>query len=145
MAKLGSILDGQDTGDEVEIDLSGAVEFVDLEPGFKGRFIVRECTPDTSKAGNPVLVWKTSVDAPGTPEHDAYGPITSTPTTGKGAGQSKKWLRALGHPVDDPTIRLKPKTMEGRHFIGTVRKGKDSEYLEFGKVESDDPSFGQDD
>lgn len=146
--RLGEILDGQDNSDEVEIDLSGAVEFVDLEAGFKGRFLVRECTPGISKpkddgsGENPVLVWKTSVDMPGHEAHDAYGPISSTPTTGKGAGQSKKWLKALGVNVDDPNVRIKPSAQEGKHFIGTIQKQRSNpEYLEFGKIEPDDPNF----
>lgn len=148
MGNLSDILEGQDVdGDEIEIDLSGAVEFADLETG-KYRFIIRECNPVTSGAGNPCLEWKVSVDMPGHPLHDAYGPISTTPVTGKGAGQTKKFLRALEHPnVLDPSIKLKPKALVGQHFIGTVRKQDpkdDDSFLEFGKLEVDNPDFGKD-
>lgn len=136
---LDDILD-QAEEDAVTIDLSGAVEFADCSIGWH-EAVITKCKPGVSKEGNPKLEWYTTVDDESDESNGAFGPISHTVTSGKNkdgspanTGNAKKWLRAIGVDVDDPTVSFKPAdAVDKRVRIRVVEK---KGFLEIANVEA---------
>lgn len=110
---LDDILD-QAEEDAVTIDLSGAVEFADCAIGWH-EAVITKCQPGVSKEKNPKLSWFTTVDDESDESNGAFGPIAHTVTAGKkkdgspaNTGNAKRWLRAVGVDVTDPSVKFKP-------------------------------------
>lgn len=116
MATLDEIAAGVASGtalpseDEVLLDFTEAVEGGKYENGTWPA-VVSECYPDTSREGNPVLRWKyVFTDGPNKNREIQR----STPTTGKGAGISKKAIKALGFALEGDKASFKPSSAKGR-------------------------------
>ena len=139
---LASLLD-QAADDALGLDLSGAVDFADLEPG-QYLAVITKVEASTSKVkedgsgGNPMLTWSSKVDDDTSPFNDSFIPRAYTVTAGvkpRGLSGAAQWIKALGHDTTDPSLRFSPSSAVGQHVLVTVRLDKRTGYLEVSKVE----------
>jgi len=150
MPGIDDILD--EASDAVELDLSGAVDFDDCPNGV---FILKvnklETTTSALKegggGGEPMIKWSFVVEETislvdqtlSAPAKGSYAPLVRTMLTGKGAGITKKLLKALGNDIDTKAgsnIRFSPNAQKGRLVKATVQQQlKRPEYQEVTKFE----------
>lgn len=131
MPSIEEIVSGAvSNNDELEIDFSGAVEFEALDGEFPARVLA--CTPDTSKSGNPMLVWEFALTQK---PHEGWKRKAYTVTSGKGSGKAKQIIKAVGGNVEGERIRFRPSSAVGKDVILVLGPQKDStEYDEIKRV-----------
>lgn len=105
MTSIDDIVGGIDSGsgEEVEIDFSGAVEF---EPLPKGQYPAKilSAVAGKSSTGNPKIEWTFGITDPAFAGRQVK---RHTPTTGKGSGLSKQVLKSAGIDTDSPKVRVR--------------------------------------
>lgn len=139
MPSLDDVLDS--AADEVELDLSGSVEYDDVPNGrYVGKLTKAE--KGTSKAGNPVLKWffnveKTisTVDGAPAPKKGSFLPITTSNLDGPAAWRAKKVIKALGFDTEaaagSNSIKFSPSKAKDRLVLVTVQQQESNpEYQE---------------
>lgn len=140
MSALDDIVGGQDD-EELELDLSGAVEFEPLKGDYAAKIVSAEAVK--SKAGNPAVKWEFEITEPG--QAAGWKRKRTTPLNGKGSGLTKQVIKAAGFGEDvegDDKPRIKLSKYIGAEVTLVMGPQPDSEFDEIKRVNAPKESSG---